>query len=203
MPEFSQHDFRNTELNPDLLSAPFSVQTNWHVIAGAPSSGKTTLIGLLADKGFQTVLEPARLYIDRELAKGRTIHEIRGDQAVLQRRLLDLQLSVERGLQADDLLFLDRGIPDQFSYCRDAGLDPNEFLPECFHHRYASVFILARLPFHENGTRDKDAAIADYLGEWITRDYSALGYDIVRVPVLAPEERLAFVLERLSEGGLI
>ena len=39
--------------------------------------------------------------------------------------------------------------------------------------------------------------------EWITRDYSALGYSVVRVPVLGPEEWLAFVLERLSEQGLI
>ena len=199
MPDSSQPDFRNTELNPDLLSTPFRVQTNWHLIAGAPSSGKTTLIGQLGDKGFQTVPETPRVYIDSELAKGRTIDEIRGDQAALQRRLLDLTLSVERGLRADYLLFLDRGIPDQFAYCRAAGLDPNEFLAECFHHRYASVFILARLPFQENGARDKDASIADYLGEWITRDYIALGYDVVKVPVLAPEERLAFVLERLSE----
>jgi predicted ATPase len=35
----------------------------------------------------------------------------------------------------------------------------------------------------------------------MSRDYSALGYNIVRVPVLPPEERLAFVLERLSEQG--
>jgi Flp pilus assembly CpaF family ATPase len=49
MPDSSKHDFRTTELTPDLLSTPFKVQMNWHVIAGAPSSGKTTLIGQLAD----------------------------------------------------------------------------------------------------------------------------------------------------------
>jgi predicted ATPase len=203
MPDSSQHDFRTTELNPDLLSTPFRVQTNWHVIAGAPSSGKTTLISQLADKGFQTVPETARLKIEREMAKGRTIHEIRENQAALQRRLIDMQLRIERGLRAVDFLFLDRGIPDHFAYCRVTGLNPNEFLAECFHHRYASVFILAPLPFQENGARDKDAAIVDYLDEWDTRDYSALGYNVVRVPVLAPEERFAFVLERLSEQGLI
>jgi predicted AAA+ superfamily ATPase len=59
MPDSSQHDFRTTELDPDLLSTPFGVQTNWHVITGAPSCGKTTLINLLADKGLQTVPESA------------------------------------------------------------------------------------------------------------------------------------------------
>jgi len=76
-------------------------------------------------------------------------------------------------------------------------------LLECFHYRYASVFILDPLPFQENGVRDYDSAVVGYLDEWLTRDYSALGYRVVRVPVLAPQERLAFVLERLSEQGLI
>jgi ABC-type taurine transport system ATPase subunit len=61
-----QNGFIATELDPDLLSAPFGVQTNWHVITGAASCGKTTLIDLLADQGFQTVPETARLYIERE-----------------------------------------------------------------------------------------------------------------------------------------
>ena len=198
-----QHDFRTTELDPDLLSTPFKVQTNWHVISGAPSSGKTTLIGQLADKGFQTVPETARLIVEKEIASGRTIHEILENRAALQRRLVDVQLDVERGLAVSDALFLDRGIPDAFAYCRISGVDPNEFLAECFHHRYASVFILDALPFQKNGARDKDVAIAGYLGDWTTRDYIALGYDVVRVPVLAPKERLAFVLERLSEQGLM
>ena len=38
------HDFDTTDLNPDLLSFSFEVQTHWHAITGAPCSGKTTLI---------------------------------------------------------------------------------------------------------------------------------------------------------------
>jgi dephospho-CoA kinase len=84
-----QHNFRTTELDSNLLSTPFGVQTNWHVITGAPASGKTTLIDLLADKRFQTVSEIARQYFEREIARGRTIDEIRQDGAALQRgRLL-------------------------------------------------------------------------------------------------------------------
>ena len=56
---------------------PFRVQTNWHVIAGAQSCGKTTLIDQLADQGFQTVPEGARLYLEGEMSRGRPIDEIR------------------------------------------------------------------------------------------------------------------------------
>ena len=198
-----QHDFRTTELDPDLLSTPFGVQTNWHVITGAPSCGKTTLINLLADKGFQTVPESARQYMEREIARGRTIDEIRENGAALQRGIEDMQLSIEGGLRAIDVAFLDGAVPGSLAWYRVFGLNPNEILLECFHHRYASVFILDRLSLQLNGLRIEDYAYTRFLDEWIARDYSALGYSGVRVPVLAPEERLAFVLERLSEQGLI
>ena len=203
MPDSSQHDFRTTELDPDLLSTPFGVQTNWHVITGAPSCGKTTLINLLADKGFQTVPEGARQYLEREIARGRTIDEIRANAAALQRGIKDMQLGIERGLRAIDFAFLDRAVPDSLAWYRVFGLNPNEIFLECFHYRYASVFILDRLPLQLNGLRFEDDAYTGFLDEWHTRDYSALGYSVVRVPVLPPEERLAFVLERLSEQGLI
>jgi hypothetical protein len=51
MPNDHQHGFMTTELDPQLLSTPFGIQTNWHVITGAPSSGKSTLIDQLADRG--------------------------------------------------------------------------------------------------------------------------------------------------------
>jgi predicted ATPase len=203
MLDSSQHDFRTTELDPDLVSTPIGVQTNWHVITGAPSCGKTTLINLLADKGFQTVQESARQYMEREIARGRTIDDIRENGAALQRGIEDMQLSIEGGLQAIDVAFLDGAVPGSLAWYRVFGLNPNEILLECFHHRYASVFILDRLPLQLNGLRFEDDAYIGFLDEWIARDYSTLGYSVVRVPALAPEERLAFVLERLSEQELI
>lgn len=198
-----RHDHRFTELDPELLSTPFGAQTNWHVITGTLSSGKSTLIDQLADRGFQTVLETARLYIESEMAKGRPVDEICANPADLQRGVNDMMLRMERRLPADDVLFLDRGFPDALAFCRANGVNPNEILADCFHHRYASVFLLERFPVEQDGVRYHDDVAADLIEAWHARDYSALGYDVVRVPVLAPEERLAFVLEQLCERGLI
>ena len=199
MPESSQADFRTTELDADLLATPYRIQTSWHVITGAASCGKTTLINLLAGQGYQTAPEGARLYLDRELAKGRTIQELRSKQAALERGMKDMQLEIERGLPANDLIFLDRALPDYLAWYRYIGLNPNEFLRECFHHRYASVFMLDRLPLQLDGLRYKDDLLQGFTEAWHTRDYSALGYNVVRVPVLPPVERLAFVLNTLSK----
>jgi predicted ATPase len=202
MPKDAQHGFSAIELDPDLLSTPFGVQTNWHVITGAASCGKTTLIELLADKGFQTVAETGRQYIEREIARGRTLEEILEDVAS-EPRIEEMQLRTERSLRAIDVVFLDRALPDSLTFRRLTGLNPNEILPECFHHRYASVFVLDQLPFLLNGARIEDDNYMGVLDEWLVRDYSALGYRVVRVPVLSLQERLAFVLATLSELGWI
>jgi predicted ATPase len=203
MPDSSQYAFGATELDPGILSSAFRVQTNWHVITGAPSCGKTTLVDQLAAKGFQTTPEGARLYIETEIAKGRTIDEIRENAVALQLGIRDMQLSIEGELRAIDTVFLDRAVPDCLAWHRLFGMNPNEILLECLHHRYASVLVLDPLPYQVDSARFEDASIVGYLDEWHTRDYSALGYSIVRVPVLPPEERLVVILERLSERGLI
>jgi predicted ATPase len=200
MNDGTQYDSRLTELDLDLLATPFGVQTNWHVITGAVCCGKTTLIDLLAEEGFQTVAEIPRQYIEAEVARGRTLDEIFGSEAD-ERAITDMQRRTEHGLRATDVTFLDRALPDFLWFWRLCGMNPNELLAECFHHRYASVFILDQLPLELDGARIEDEAYTDILDEALVRDYSALGYDVVRVPVLSPHERLEFVLGRLSEQG--
>ena len=106
-------------------------------------------------------------------------------------------------LRTDEITFLDRGIPDALTFYRYIGLDPNLILPDCFQHRYASIFLLNRLPYQKDGVRAGDDAVADYFESWTLKDYIALGYNVVRVPVLPPEGRLAFILETLTEGGFL
>jgi predicted ATPase len=195
----SDHTFNTTALDPDLLASSFGVQTNWHVITGAPCSGKTTLIDLLAERGFRTVPEAGRLYVEREMAKGRTPDELRADGLTGQRRIAALQVTYERKLQVDQVAFLDRGVPDGLTYCRFLGFDPNSVLGECFRYRYASVLILDRFPFQWDGLRFEDDASAGLIDEWLVRDYSALGYSVVRVPVLPIPDRVAYILDMVSE----
>jgi predicted ATPase len=201
MPDTPHHRFISTALDSKYLLTPFATETNWHVITGAPSCGKTTLINLLAIRGFQTVPECARQYMESELARGRSISEIHDDAPTLQRRIVAMQRKIENQLSATDFAFLDGAVPGSLSWYRACGLKPNDILPECFYHRYASVFVLDRLPLQLDGFRFKDDALTGFLDKWIARDYMALGYDVIRVPVLAPEERLAFVLGTLSERG--
>ncbi len=202
MPDPIQPKFSTTPLDPDMLSTQFEVQTNWIVITGAPSCGKTTLIDQLAERGFRTVPEAAREYMQAEIDGGRTLEHIRANVLDLQRVIFNLQQEVEAGLPANQALFLDTAVPGSLSWYRLWGLDPNQILPACFQHRYAAVFILEPLPIQPDSLRFRDEAITRFLDVWQDRDYRALGYPVARVPVLPPDERLAWVLARLAPQGL-
>ncbi len=198
MPDFDHSQFLATTLDPALLCTPFRVKTNWHVITGASSSGKTTLINLMKDRGFNTSPEKARQYIESELAKGRSLDELQKDLAVFNRSIMSFTLNEEQRLPTDKTIFLDRSVIDTLSYCRIVGIDPNELLPFCFHFQYASVFILDRLPFDYDGVRYEDEEIAEFLHSWSLKDYIALGYNPITVSIMPVEERLSFILKKLA-----
>ena len=195
--------FLVTELDPVILSTPFKIQTSWHVITGAPCSGKTTLIDQLTDAGFHTAHKTAREYFEIEMTKGRSSQEIRDCGHLTQHGIFDMQQRLENGLRPEQIAFLDRGLPDSLTFHRVYGLNPDEFILECLKYRYATVFILDRLPVERKITLGPEDEInAQFIDEWLERDYAALGYSVVMVPVIPPLERLAFVLERLSELDL-
>jgi predicted ATPase len=188
-----RYNFLTAALDPTLLATPFELQTRWHVLTGAACTGKTTIIDQLAARGCQTVPESARIHIDLELDKGRTFDEMFANP-LDEIAITEMQRQVEQTLHAGDIIFLDRALPDSITFYRFCGIDPNEILVDCFCRRYATVFILDRLPFHQDGARIDHDATSDLLDMWLERDYRTLGYDVVRVPVLPPQERLAYVL---------
>lgn len=200
----SQRSFNTADLNPGLLTGSFETQTRWHVITGAACVGKTTLIEQLKKAGFQTVLETARLYFKQEMDKGHTLDEILEERQALQRGIFELQKQYEQNQEKTEVAFLDRAMPDSLTFHRLNGLDPNELLLDCLRYRYASVFILDRLPFHRKETLGpEDERSSKFLDDWLVRDYSAIGYTVVRVPVMPPKERLEFILSTLSRRGLL
>jgi predicted ATPase len=191
------HSFNTSPLDLHLLSTPYQTHTRWVVLTGAACVGKTTLLEALSRQP-----ESARAYFEAEQAKGRTLPEIRADRTALQRGILDLQLQYERGVPAEQVVILDRAVPDSLTFFRVFGWDISEVLPYCFYHRYAGVFILDRLPLRRDQTLGpEDDVTSDFLDDWLERDYASLGYPVVRVPVLPPEERLSFILERLDDSG--
>lgn len=170
----------------------------WYVITGGPSSGKTTTVELLRQRGYVISHEHASEIIAEELAKGRTLLEVRADGEWFQKEILRRQLDHENSLNPTETTFLDRGIPDGLGYERFLELTPNpELTAAAQATTYRRVFILDSLPVKLDWNRHEDAQTQQAIHDSIENVYRELGNDVVEVPVLSPEQRVEFILQRL------
>jgi predicted ATPase len=173
--------------------------TQWYVITGGPSSGKTTTINLLKERGYKTVIEHARHYIDTQRVAGKTVEEIRANQWVFQHGVLDMQIAEEQGLNPNETVFLDRAIPDALAYYRFLNLEPDEKLNTALQNiSYKKVFILDPLPLALDYARTEDAAAQKKIHALLTEVYESLGFPIVHVPVLPPQERAQYIIKHAT-----
>ena len=173
-------------------------QTNWYVITGGPSSGKTTTVNLLKERGYITTFEHARHYLDTQRLKGKTIDEVRKNQREFQSGVLDMQIEQENQISPDVLVFLDRAIPDALAYYRFLNLPEDEKLTEALCTvSYKKIFILDCLPLVKDYARTEDEAAQKKIHALLIEVYESLGFPIVQVPVLPPEERADYILKNL------
>lgn len=173
------------------------IKTNWVVITGAPCSGKTSLLNKIREYGYRYVPEIARVYTEAQLRIGRTLEQIRGDEGAFQRALMLPKLEIERGLSPTELVFLDRACPDSLSYYRVAGI-PVDTISGVMNERiYAKVFLFERLPMGPDIARNEFDEQRELIERYLFEDYSALGYDVMRVPVMPMEARISYVLTRM------
>lgn len=172
---------------------------NWYVISGAPSSGKTTIINALQERGFSTVPEVATAVIEREMKKGRTLEDIRlSDKAWLQKQIIDLQLDLQKDLNPQETLFLDRGIPDIFAFYAFYQLPINDYLTNAYRSaEYKKVFLFDRLPLEKNHVRIENEDDLRKLDRLHEEAYKKLKLPYLRVPTLPINERVDFILENL------
>ncbi len=174
-------------------------QTNWYVITGGPASGKTTTVNLLKERGYITTFEHARHYLDTQRLKGRTIEDVRKQQAAFQLGVLDMQIEQENQISPDVQVFLDRAIPDALAYYRFLNLPADEKLTAALLTvSYKKVFILDCLPIVKDYARTEDAVAQKKIHALLVEVYESLGFPIVQVPLLGPEERVDFILNNLE-----
>ncbi len=173
-------------------------QTNWYVITGGPSSGKTTTVNLLKERGYITTFEHARHYLDTQRLKGKTIEEARKNQIEFQLGVLDMQIEQENQISPDVLVFLDSAVPDALAYYRFLNLPEDKKLTEALRTvSYKKIFILDCLPLVKDYARTEDGAAQKKIHALLIEVYESLGFPIIQVPVLEPEERVDFILKNL------
>ena len=177
----------------------YGTQTNWYVITGVPSSGKTTTVNLLKERGYITTIEHGRHYLDTQRLKGKTIEEVRKHQSEFQLGVLDMQIEQENQISPETLVFLDRAIPNALAYYRFLNLPIEKKLAKAMRTvSYKKIFILDCLPLVNDYARNEDDVAQKKIHTLLTEVYESLTFPVIHVPVLPPDERVNFILKNLG-----
>jgi len=171
---------------------------NWFVITGGPSSGKSTTLANLEKLGHMTVPEAARVYIDQKLAAGKTLAEIRANEAEFQNEVLLMKLAVESELPPHQTVFLDRGIHDSLAYNRLYNYPINQTLQDALKDsRYKAVFLLEMLDFETDYARTENLETAKRLESLLEEAYTEYKLPVIRIPRAPVEERVQLILNAI------
>lgn len=174
--------------------------TNWHVITGAPGTGKTTLIGMLADLGYTTIPEAAKAVIDDGLAQGQTLDQIRGDEYAWQAAIRKRHMLHQANVHTDQLAFFDRSAHDNLAHLRYYQLQPGaEWDDIKTSNPYKTVFLLEPLDdVAQAYFRTEDIHFSRKITSIMEDVYREAGANPIRLPAMPPAERLAFILSHLG-----
>lgn len=174
------------------------VKTNWYVLTGGPSSGKTTTVNLLSERGYKTTIEHARHYLDTQRSFGKTVDEVRNNKRKFQLGVLDMQIEQEASISPEEIVFLDRAIPDALAYYRFLNLEEDEKMLQALQKvYYKKIFILDCLPLVKDYARKEDETAQKQIHQLITEVYNSFPFPVIPVPVYRPEERVDFILNNL------
>ncbi len=177
----------------------------WYVLTGAPHAGSGTLLNELALLGYHTCPEAARTVINRYRIEGISLQELRGSRQAkkkFQIEVLDAKINVEKSLRKDEIVFLERGIPDSIPYYEECGLKVTDELIKLSPGRYRKIFFLHQIPnYRKDEARIEDEDVAIKLGNKIKAVYQHFKYDVVEIPVAYPRIRMQLVLDEITSSS--
>lgn len=181
----------------DLIrSAGEYIETNWVVVTGAPSSGKSTVIEILHNNGYLTNPDISRKYLEEESAKGTSAADVRLNEGQLQKVLFILMVKNALSLNVDDEIFHDYSLPDNLPFLKLANIPiPREIIASSKMFRYKKVFFFEPLHIEQDEIRTETTEDQKKLSHMIKETYLNLGYAPISVPLMSAEERYRFILD--------
>ncbi len=170
------------------------------LIIGGPSSGKTTLINLLANQGYQIFPEFSRDLIQKSLQTGSDIlpwEDVEAFNRKLYTGRKQQWIDAKEGLN-----FYDRGLHDGKAYLLVKNLPvPQKLDRKHKQFTYTNpVFFLPFWPeiYTTDDERKETAEEAKIIGECTRKVYQDLDYQIIDVPKQEASKRVKFILDHLT-----
>ncbi len=171
-----------------------------HVLTGGPCSGKTTLLNELEKEGFKIIKEAAREIISEEKSLNPNFLSWNNLEE-FQLKVLERQIEIERNLEnSKETIFSDSAIPSGIAYLKTHNKNiPEKLLRESSKKRYGKIFLLEPIEKYENDSeRAESKEISEKIHAFIKETYSSLGYELIEIPAVTPEERVKLIKANLN-----
>lgn len=172
----------------------------FHVLTGAPGTGKTAILDGLRDE-FTVVPEPARRVLADWRAEGNPL-PARMDAGLMVRRMTELAIDDHaKARRENGTVLFDRGVVDSVAYARHLGLGADEVSRAAADHAYNRRVLLTtpwRQIYTTDDERTMDFADVERFHEAVVRTYLAAGYELVVVPNAPLTERIEFVRRQVG-----
>ena len=172
------------------------------VVTGGPGSGKSTLIETLQRREFASMPEAGRAIIRDQVKIGGTALPW-ADKAMFAELMLGWELrSWHEASALKRAVLMDRGVPDVIGYLALCGLPvPTHVEAAAQMYRYnRKVFIAPYWEeiFGQDAERKQDHKEAEETAQVMADTYMRFGYQLVELPRVSVEARVAFVLDHLN-----
>ena len=173
------------------------------VFFGGPSTGKTTIIQELKNRGFYCMGEISRQVTREAQEKGI-------DQLFLTAPLLfsEMLLSgrenqfIKAEKSAEKIVFFDRGIPEVFGYMDYLKTEyPLVFIEKSRQYRYDKIFYFPiwQEIYESDNERYESIEEAQRIDKFLINAYTKLEYRISTVPFGSVEERADYILNSIKK----
>jgi predicted ATPase len=176
------------------------MQTEIHVIAGGPCSGKTTILQALQRSGYRTEVETSERLLQEGIAAGQTSGTMRADPVQWQLEVLRQDHQLFDSLPADGLVFTDTSFIEDLVFSARAGIGMGPGVESWLRHRrYRKVFFLDPLEAYERTrVRMESHELSMQISAQVLERYRDYGYEPVLVPSAPVAERVAFILSHIE-----
>ena len=172
------------------------------LLIGAPSTGKTSVIQYLKNKGFICFEEISRKVTQEARDEG-IDHLFKEEPLLFSEKLLEGR--IRQFLSAKNIqnkkVFIDRGLPDITAYLDMVNMPyPQKFIDANSLYRYDKVFwfpIWEKIYTSDN-ERYEDIKLAEKIEKYLLESYKSLDYNLIEVPKLSVHQRAEFMLSHIK-----